>query len=61
MLKTESKVVVTDYEFPSVSIEREILKEIGANLVERHCKTEDNVIAIASDADIVINQYTPSA
>jgi len=59
MLKTGLKVVVTDYEFPSVSIEREILKEIGANLIEGHCKTEDDVIAIASDADVVINQYTP--
>jgi len=51
------KVVVTDYESASLEREEEILSKIGAKLVPIQCKTEDDLIAIAGDADGLLNLY----
>lgn len=49
------KVVITDHRFPNVDIQREVLARIGAELIEGQAKTEDEIIAIAKDADGILN------
>src|SRR6056297_3064981 len=53
------KVVITDYGYESISQEEEIIRDFGADLVTGQCKTEDEVIAYASDSDAVICQFAP--
>ena len=50
-------VVITDYDYDDVGIERAILEGAGFELIAAQCKTEDDVIGIARDADAVIAQY----
>jgi D-3-phosphoglycerate dehydrogenase len=50
-------VVITDYDFDDVDIERKIIQDAGFELIAAQCKTEDDVISIARDADAVIAQY----
>lgn len=52
------KVVVTDYEFDSLDIEKEELKKIDAILVAGQCKKEEEIIELAHDAHGILNQYT---
>jgi D-3-phosphoglycerate dehydrogenase len=52
------KVVVTDYEYPDLGNEEKILGAIGAKLIPGQCRTEEEVIALAAEADAVLNQYT---
>jgi len=51
------KVVIADYDFGDVAIERSIVTAAGFELVAAQCKSEDDVIAVASDADAVLTQY----
>lgn len=53
------KVVVTDYEYSSLDIEREVLEGIGAELIPTQCRTEDEVIEAVKEADAILNQYAP--
>ena len=53
------KIIITDCDHPSVEIEKKILSEINSELTLETCKTEEDVIAVASDADGIINQYAP--
>lgn len=53
------KVVITDYEFASLEHEERILAEVGAELIRAQCRTEDEVIVAAKDADALLNQYAP--
>ncbi|MDD5264719.1 MAG: C-terminal binding protein [Candidatus Bipolaricaulis sp.] len=53
------KVVITDYEYGNVDIERATLERAGATVEDHQCKTAADVVAVASDADVVINQYAP--
>jgi len=48
------KVVITDHRFPDVNIQREVLSEIGAELVVGQAKTEEEVCEIVKDADGVL-------
>jgi D-3-phosphoglycerate dehydrogenase / 2-oxoglutarate reductase len=50
-------VVITDYDYDDVNIERAIIEEAGFELIAAQCKTEDDVIDVARDADAVIAQY----
>ena len=50
-------MVITDYDYDDVDIERAIIEGAGFELIAAQCKTEDDVIAIARDADAVIAQY----
>jgi D-3-phosphoglycerate dehydrogenase len=50
-------VVVADYDFGDVDIERSIICGAGFDLVAAQCKSQDDVIAAAADADAVITQY----
>ncbi|UCZ53845.1 C-terminal binding protein [Bacillus shivajii] len=51
------KIVVTDYEYESLEIEREVIEKAGGELVPCQCKTEEEVINACRDADGILNQY----
>jgi phosphoglycerate dehydrogenase-like enzyme len=50
-------VVIADYDFGDVDIERGIVEAAGFELVAAQCKSERDVIATARDAVAVITQY----
>lgn len=50
-------VTVTDWTFPDVSIEEEMLRAHGVALVARQCRTEADLIGLCADADAVITQF----
>lgn len=50
-------VVITDYDFGDVDIERKIIEGAGFALVAKQCRSESDVIAAASDASGVITQH----
>jgi D-3-phosphoglycerate dehydrogenase len=53
------KIVVLDYDFGEVDIERAIIEGAGFELAPAQCKSEDDVIAAAHDAYGVLCQYAP--
>ncbi len=53
------KVAITDYAYEHVDAEREIISAIPAELVTGQCRTEDEVIELARDADGLICQFAP--
>jgi D-3-phosphoglycerate dehydrogenase / 2-oxoglutarate reductase len=53
----KSKVVVADYDFGDVAIEHAIVTGAGFELIAAQCKSEDDVIAVAANADAVLTQY----
>jgi len=59
MSNKKFKIIITDCDHPSVEIEKKILSEINPELTLETCKTEEDVIAVASDVDGIINQYAP--
>lgn len=56
-MKKPYKVVVTDYEYPDLDQERKVFGAIGVEFVAGQCKDEDAVIALARDADALMNEY----
>jgi D-3-phosphoglycerate dehydrogenase / 2-oxoglutarate reductase len=54
---TQQTVVIADYDYGDVDIERAIIEDAGLRLVAADCKTEDDVIEAARDADGIIAQY----
>jgi D-3-phosphoglycerate dehydrogenase len=50
-------VVIADYDYGDVDIERAIVEQAGMQLVAAQCKSEDDVIAAARNADAIIAQY----
>ena len=53
------KVVITDSGYKSYDIEREVLAKVGADVTVKQCAGEDDVIALAKDADGVIVRLQP--
>jgi D-3-phosphoglycerate dehydrogenase len=51
------KVVIADYDYGDVDIERAIIEQAGFELIAAQCKTEDEVIEVAHDAAAVVAQY----
>lgn len=58
-MKESFRVVVTDYGFPNVTLERKISESAGAEFAAFQCKTEQQVVAAAKDADAVLVQFAP--
>ncbi len=52
-------VVVTDYDYPDLNIERKILSRINAEMKEYQCLEENDVIRCVKKANVIINQYAP--
>lgn len=57
MTSTSPTVVIADFDYGDVDTERAIVERAGFALVAAQCKTEDEVIAVARDADAVVAQY----
>ncbi|WP_343228091.1 C-terminal binding protein [Sporosarcina aquimarina] len=55
------KVVITDYEFTELDYEEQVFADSGLDIhfVKAQCRTEQEVIEAAKDADAIINQYAP--
>jgi D-3-phosphoglycerate dehydrogenase len=51
------KVVVTDYVFPNLDPETQIVAEAGGELVAAQCKTREDILALVADAHAVLNTY----
>lgn len=56
---TKQTVVIADYDYGNVDIERAIIEGAGCKLIAAQCKSEDDVIDVARDAHAVIAQYAP--
>lgn len=52
-------IVITDLDHPSVAEEEAELASVGARLVVAQCRTEQDVLAAAAEADGLIVQYAP--
>jgi D-3-phosphoglycerate dehydrogenase len=55
--KSKGTILVADYDFGDVDIERKIAENAGFTLVAAQCKTEDEVIEAGRQADGVLTQY----
>ncbi len=53
------KVVVTDFNYADLEVEREALARWNAELHGFHCATPQEVVRVARDADAIISQYAP--
>jgi D-3-phosphoglycerate dehydrogenase len=53
------KVAITDYTFPDLSVEEEIIKAAGGKIEGAQARTPEAVIACTADADAVITQFAP--
>src|SRR5262245_6926912 len=51
------KVLVADYDYGDTAIEREIVERAGMELKAAQCKSEQDLIDAAGDADAVLVQY----
>jgi D-3-phosphoglycerate dehydrogenase len=56
-METTGTVLIADYDFGDVDIERAIIERAGFRLQPAQCKSEDEVIAAGRDADGIITQY----
>jgi D-3-phosphoglycerate dehydrogenase len=57
MDRERPKVVMTDYDFPSLDLIRDGLAAIKAEFVAAQCRTPEEVIELCRDADAVITEY----
>src|SRR5262245_30367747 len=53
----KTTILIADYDFGDVSIERRIIEDAGFRLVAAQCKTEEEVLEHGRDADGVLTQY----
>ena len=52
-------VIVADCDHPSISIEREVLKDLCPDIAWLKCRTEDELIAQCGPADGILMMYAP--
>jgi D-3-phosphoglycerate dehydrogenase / 2-oxoglutarate reductase len=53
------KVLITDFNYPDVELERGILEGAGLELLEAHCRTEEDVIGAGQEVSALLTQYAP--
>ena len=54
------KIVITDSNLGAIDLERTIARKYGFEIdLPKQCKTEDDVITVASDANAIVVQYAP--
>jgi D-3-phosphoglycerate dehydrogenase len=56
-MATRGTVLIADYDFGNVDIERAIVESAGFQLIPAQCKSEQEVIENGRDADAVVTQY----
>ncbi|MCL4386094.1 MAG: C-terminal binding protein, partial [Cyanobacteria bacterium] len=57
MTDKKFKIVFTDFDFPSIDIEKDILSEIECEFVTPQTNNEEKLIEICRDADALFVQY----
>ncbi|MDR6553195.1 C-terminal binding protein [Paenibacillus qinlingensis] len=58
-MMTAYTVVVTDYGFPDLKQEEEVLLPMGVKLLSGQCKTQEEVLQLARHADAIISERAP--
>lgn len=58
MNKIKPKVVITDWTFTDLNIEKNILESNQIDILGSQCRTEADLISIVEDADVVITQFS---
>jgi D-3-phosphoglycerate dehydrogenase len=53
------KLVITDADYPNLTLEHELAKEAGFDLVVESCRTPEEVIKVAATASALLVQYAP--
>jgi len=53
------KVLFTDFDMLDISLEREIFREAGIELLEGQCRSEDDVIRMSEGCSALLIQYAP--
>lgn len=53
------KVLITDHGFQNVETEKRIITESGHELVIAQCRTEEDLLKVAPDADALLVQWAP--
>lgn len=53
------KVVITDYNYADLNIERTVLTQWDAQVVPAQCATPEQVAEVGEEADALISQYAP--
>jgi phosphoglycerate dehydrogenase-like enzyme len=53
------KFLITDFDFPDVALETQLLREAGHEVASAHCTTEDDVIAAGRGCSGLLTQYAP--
>jgi D-3-phosphoglycerate dehydrogenase len=53
------KIVITDTGFPDTEAESRVLASLEADVRVGHCRTEDEVLGLARDADALMVQWAP--
>jgi phosphoglycerate dehydrogenase-like enzyme len=53
------KVLFTDYDYFDVSLERDIFRQAGMEMLEAQCRTEEELIEAARDCRALLVQYAP--
>jgi D-3-phosphoglycerate dehydrogenase len=51
------KVLIADYNYPDVELERGILEDAGLELVEAQCRSEEDVIEAGQGVSALLTQY----
>jgi D-3-phosphoglycerate dehydrogenase len=57
--QAKGTILIADYDFGDVDVERAIVESAGFHLEAAQCKSEDEVIEHGRDADGVLCQYAP--
>jgi D-3-phosphoglycerate dehydrogenase len=57
--KSKGTILIADYDFGDVNVERAIIEGAGFEIRAAQCKSEDEVIEHGHDADGVLAQYAP--
>src|SRR5262245_59630028 len=57
--RSKGTILIADYDFGDVNIERTIVEGAGFELVTAQCKSEDEVIEHGRNADSILAQYAP--
>ncbi|MAQ91012.1 MAG: hydroxyacid dehydrogenase [Rhodopirellula sp.] len=52
-----AKIVVTDYTFEDLAPERAIIEAAGHELIGAKCETQQELVELCGDADVVITQF----
>lgn len=59
MSEKKFKIVFTDYDYPSIEIEKNVLKEINCEIISLQSMDESILLEACRDADALIIEYAP--